>query len=58
MIRLYLAGPEVFHRDALQLGMAKQLLCARFHYQGLYPLDGAPPPGQAGRCERRSTRAA
>ena len=41
MIRLYLAGPEVFHRDAVQLGMAKQLLCARFHYQGLYPLDGA-----------------
>ena len=44
MIRLYLAGPEVFHRDALQLGLAKQLMCARFHYQGLYPLDGAPPP--------------
>lgn len=43
MIRLYLAGPEVFHRDAAQLGMAKQLICARFHYQGLYPLDGAPP---------------
>ena len=43
MIRLYLAGPEVFHRDAVQLGMAKQLLCARFHYQGLYPLDGAAP---------------
>ena len=45
MIRLYLAGPEVFHRDAIQLGIAKQLMCARFHYQGLYPLDGAPPPG-------------
>ena len=42
MIRLYLAGPEVFHRDAVQLGMAKQMMCARFHYQGLYPLDGAP----------------
>ena len=26
--------------------MAKQLICARFHYQGLYPLDEAPagPP--------------
>ena len=47
MIRLYLAGPEVFHRDALQLGMAKQLMCARYHYQGLYPLDGAPPAGAA-----------
>ena len=43
MIRLYLAGPEVFHRDAVQLGMAKQLMCARFHYQGLYPLDGSSP---------------
>ena len=42
MIRLYLAGPEVFHREALQLGMAKRLVCARFHYQGLYPLDDAP----------------
>lgn len=45
MISVYLAGPEVFHANAVQLGMAKKLLCARFHYYGLYPLDD-PPAGR------------
>ena len=43
MIRIYLAGPEVFCREAHEIGMAKKLLCARFHYQGLFPLDEAVP---------------
>ena len=49
MIRVYLAGPEVFHPNAAQLGMAKKLLCARFHYHGLFPLDEPPPAEPAAR---------
>lgn len=48
MTRLYLAGPEVFHPDALALGAAKKQACVRFGFEGLYPLDGssigATPP--------------
>ena len=43
MTRLYLAGPEVFHPDAIRLGAAKKEACARFGLEGLYPLDGAAP---------------
>ena len=43
-MRLYIAGPDVFHPDAAALGAAKKALCARFGFVGLYPLDGAAPP--------------
>ena len=39
MLRIYLAGPEVFCRESRQLGLAKQSICARYHFLGLYPLD-------------------
>ena len=42
-MRIYLAGPDVFHADAAGLGATKKALCARFGFVGLYPLD-APPP--------------
>lgn len=42
-LKIYLAGPEVFHAEALALGHAKQALCTAFGFQGLYPLDGEPP---------------
>ncbi len=38
-MRIYLAGPEVFHPDALRLGAAKMALCAASGLIGLYPLD-------------------
>jgi nucleoside 2-deoxyribosyltransferase len=41
---IYLAGPEVFHPDALDLGRAKQRLCAQRGWTGLFPLDGAVEP--------------
>ena len=47
MTRLYLAGPEVFHPDAIALGTAKKEACARFGFEGLYPLDGAAPGATA-----------
>ena len=40
-MRIYLAGPDVFHADAAGLGAAKKALCARFGFVGLYPLDAA-----------------
>ncbi|MEQ8450039.1 MAG: nucleoside 2-deoxyribosyltransferase [Nitratireductor sp.] len=40
-MKLYLAGPEVFHADAEALGRAKAALCARYGLEGLFPLDTA-----------------
>jgi nucleoside 2-deoxyribosyltransferase len=43
MIRIYLAGPDVFLPDAAAVGRAKQAICARHGLVGLYPLDGERP---------------
>jgi nucleoside 2-deoxyribosyltransferase len=42
MPKIYLAGPTVFHRDALALGARLKALCADKGLEGLYPLDGPP----------------
>ncbi len=42
-MKLYLAGPDVFHPDAAGLGRAKVALCAAYGFLGLYPLDGGSP---------------
>ena len=39
--RLYLAGPEVFLPDATAMGQAKQALCRRFGFEGVFPLDAS-----------------
>jgi nucleoside 2-deoxyribosyltransferase len=41
MTRIYLAGPDVFLPDALDVGRRKADLCARHGLTGLYPLDNA-----------------
>ena len=41
MTRIYLAGPEVFLPDAVDIGRRKVALCARHGLIGLYPLEGA-----------------
>ena len=38
---LYLAGPEVFLPDAVEIGERKKRLCASYGFEGLYPLDGS-----------------
>jgi nucleoside 2-deoxyribosyltransferase len=50
-LTVYLAGPDVFLPDAIALGERKKQLCARYGFEGLYPLDdtvsaapGAGPP--------------
>ncbi len=41
MTKVYLAGPDVFLPDALDIGRRKVDLCARHGLTGLYPLDNA-----------------
>lgn len=36
---VYLAGPDVFRPDAVEIGRAKVALCAEYGFEGLYPLD-------------------
>lgn len=42
-MRVYLAGPEVFLSDALEVAAAKKRVCAAHGLEGVFPLD-APPP--------------
>ena len=37
--RIYLAGPEVFHPRAKEIGEAKARLCATVGFEGIFPLD-------------------
>jgi nucleoside 2-deoxyribosyltransferase len=39
MTKIYLAGPDVFLPDAIDIGRRKVDLCARYGLTGLYPLD-------------------
>lgn len=39
MQKIYLAGPEVFLPNALEIGIARKLLCHKYGYEGLFPLD-------------------
>lgn len=43
-MHVYLAGPDVFHRDAVALGARKKALCIAHGFTGLYPLDHEIPP--------------
>ena len=38
-MKIYLAGPDVFLPDALEIGRRKAGICARHGLTGLYPLD-------------------
>jgi nucleoside 2-deoxyribosyltransferase len=38
-MKIYLAGPDVFLPDALEIGRRKAAICARHGVSGLYPLD-------------------
>jgi nucleoside 2-deoxyribosyltransferase len=40
-MKIYLAGPDVFLPDAIDIGRRKVELCARHGLTGLYPLDNA-----------------
>jgi nucleoside 2-deoxyribosyltransferase len=40
-MKIYLAGPDVFLHDAVDIGRRKAELCTRHGLTGLYPLDNA-----------------
>ncbi len=44
-MRIYLAGPDVFHPDAEALGAEKKAICAELGLEGVFPLDELVPPG-------------
>jgi nucleoside 2-deoxyribosyltransferase len=43
-MKVYLAGPDVFLADAVEIGRRKVELCADHGLSGLYPLDNAIDP--------------
>lgn len=38
-MKIYLAGPDVFQPDAIDIGKRKVALCAQYGFTGHYPLD-------------------
>ncbi|MCK4790914.1 MAG: nucleoside 2-deoxyribosyltransferase [Desulfobacteraceae bacterium] len=38
-LRIYLAGPDVFLANALEIGERKKEWCRRFGFEGLFPID-------------------
>ncbi|WP_066739338.1 nucleoside 2-deoxyribosyltransferase [Cupriavidus sp. D384] len=48
MKTIYLAGFDVFRKDALAWGEHLKALCARHGFEGCYPLDKAAPTGLSG----------
>jgi nucleoside 2-deoxyribosyltransferase len=47
-MKIYLAGPDVFLPDAIEIGRRKAAICARHGVSGLYPLDNAVDLAAAG----------
>lgn len=43
-MKIYLAGPDVFLPDAIEIGRRKVDICAAHDLTGLYPLDNAVDP--------------
>ncbi len=39
MLKIYLAGPDVFEQDAIEQGKRLKAYCAQYGFIGLFPLD-------------------
>ena len=39
MKKIYIAGPDVFESDSIEIGKTLVELCKKYGYEGLYPLD-------------------
>lgn len=46
-MKIYLAGPDVFLAEAVEIGRRKAAICASHGLAGLYPLDNGIDPGGA-----------
>lgn len=42
MLKVYIAGPDVFFKDALEIGNLKKEICRKYGFEGVYPLDLLP----------------
>ncbi|NYT61517.1 nucleoside 2-deoxyribosyltransferase [Alcaligenaceae bacterium] len=45
MKKIYLAGFDVFRPDAQDYGKQLKMLCKKYGFEGLYPLDNTAPKG-------------
>ena len=52
MQSVYLAGPEVFLPDAVEIGRRKQALCTVYGFAGLYALDNEIPATTGRRTDK------
>ena len=39
MRKIYIAGPDVFEKDSVEIGKKLVALCEKYGFEGLYPLD-------------------
>jgi len=39
MKKIYIAGPDVFEQDSIEIGKKLVTICSTYGYEGLYPLD-------------------
>jgi len=39
MQKIYIAGPDVFEKESIEIGEKLSNLCSAYGYEGLYPLD-------------------
>jgi len=39
MKKIYIAGPDVFEKNSIEIGEKLVALCGKYAYEGLYPLD-------------------
>jgi len=39
MKKIYIAGPDVFEQDSIEIGKRYVKLCKKYGFEGLYPLD-------------------
>ncbi|GLK67486.1 nucleoside 2-deoxyribosyltransferase [Hansschlegelia plantiphila] len=51
-MKAYLAGPEVFLPDAVEIGARKKAICRAHRFEGLYPIDDSVV-GEGGAAARR-----
>jgi nucleoside 2-deoxyribosyltransferase len=48
MSKIYLAGPDVFLPNAIEVGRRKKEICREFGFEGLFPLDNEFPGEPSG----------
>ncbi len=39
MLKIYIAGPDVFEKNSIEIGERYSSLCKKYGFEGLYPLD-------------------